>query len=290
LKDATDLAAALGHDAERARSAAIRDEFRRDLYASLDRAMAERKIDFIPGSVELGDFDATSTTIAVAPVGELARLPAAALGRTFDRYYTQVEGRLDGTKKWDGYTPYELRTVGTFVRLGQRARANRLLEGFLADQRPPAWNEWAEVVWHAPRKPEFIGDMPHTWVGSDFVRSALDMFAYDRESDSALVVAAGVPAAWTTEAPGVVVRGLRTPYGALDLTVRAEGDSLRVRVSGLTRVPPGGVVVRPPLRAGAARFTVEIDGVAVGGVHRDAASGEAEVVVRRLPATVTFRY
>jgi hypothetical protein len=289
LKDATDLAAALGHDAERARFAAIRDAFRHDLYASLDAAMIDRGIDFIPGSVELGDFDATSTTIAVAPVGEIERLPAAALHRTFDRYFGDVEKRRTDTT-WAAYTPYELRTVGTFVRMGQRDRANALLEGFLRDQRPPAWNEWAEVVWRDPRAPKFIGDMPHTWVGSDFIRSTLDMFAYDRESDSALVVAAGLPAAWTTEAPGVAVRGLRTPYGPLDLAVRAEGDSVRVSLGGLTRVPPGGIVVRPPLRAGVTRFTVEIDGVVVGGVRRDAASGEAEVVVRRLPATVTFRY
>ena len=36
--------------------------------------------------------------------------------------------------------------------------------------------------------------MPHAWVASDFVRSALDLFAY--ECDDALVLAAGVPADW----------------------------------------------------------------------------------------------
>ncbi|HWJ21965.1 MAG TPA: discoidin domain-containing protein [Gemmatimonadaceae bacterium] len=288
FKDATDLAAALGHDAERARFATIRDEFRRDLYASLDRAMSERKIDFIPGSVELGDFDATSTTIAVEPAGEIANLPAAALRRTFDRYYADVAARRAGTKTWDAYTPYELRTVGTFVRMGQRARADTLLQGFMGDQRPPAWHEWAEVVWHDPRAPKFVGDMPHTWVGSDFVRSTLDMFAYDREADSALVVGAGVPSRWTTEAPGVSVRGLRTVYGALDLAMRAERDSVvRVHVGAMERVPRGGVVVRPPLARPVRSVTVN---GAAAAATRDAASGEAEVVVRRLPADVAFRY
>ncbi|HEY0373018.1 MAG TPA: hypothetical protein VGD79_13520, partial [Thermoanaerobaculia bacterium] len=43
-------------------------EFRRDLLASIARTMRDHKIDYIPGSAELGDFDATSTTVAVTPV------------------------------------------------------------------------------------------------------------------------------------------------------------------------------------------------------------------------------
>ena len=38
-------------------------------------ATAQHGIDFIPGAAELGDFDATSTTIALAPGGEQERLP-----------------------------------------------------------------------------------------------------------------------------------------------------------------------------------------------------------------------
>ncbi|HUP50133.1 MAG TPA: hypothetical protein VNA04_15210, partial [Thermoanaerobaculia bacterium] len=71
LKDAAEIARILGHAEELAKFAAIRDEFRRDLYASIERAMAMHRIEYIPGSVELGDFDATSTTTAVNPGGEL---------------------------------------------------------------------------------------------------------------------------------------------------------------------------------------------------------------------------
>ena len=34
--------------------------------------MKQHKIDFIPGAAELGDFDATSTTVGVNPADELA--------------------------------------------------------------------------------------------------------------------------------------------------------------------------------------------------------------------------
>ena len=52
-----------------------------------------------------------------------------------------------------------------------------LIEFFMNDRRPHAWNQWAEVVGREPRKSRFIGDMPHGWVASDFGRSFLDMLA-----------------------------------------------------------------------------------------------------------------
>ncbi|HEX6039226.1 discoidin domain-containing protein, partial [Longimicrobium sp.] len=195
LDDAVYVADVLGRTADRARFAAIRDGFRGDLRASIDASMAMHGIDFIPGSVELGDFDATSTTVGVNPLGGLGWLPQRALENTFERYYHEsIRARLDGAA-WDGYTPYEWRTVGTFVRLGWKARAHEAIGLFFGHQRPRAWNHWAEVVFRDSTSPRFIGDMPHTWVGSDFIRSALDLFAYERTADSALVVGAGVPEA-----------------------------------------------------------------------------------------------
>jgi hypothetical protein len=265
-------------------------EFRRDLYASMRLAMEKHGIDFIPGAADLGDFDATSTTIGVAPGGELERLPQPALRRTFERYWEEFAARRDGRKAWEAYTPYELRTVGTFVRLGWRERAHELLDFFLRDRRPAEWNGWGEVVWRDPRAPKFIGDMPHAWVGSDYLRSVLDMFAYVRESDSTLVVGAGVAPSWL-EGPGVTVEGLFTEYGALDLAMRRDGDAVRVRIGaarGVTlpralRVPPGGIELRPPLaREGDAPRTVEVDGRPVPIV-------EGAVRIRRLPAEVVLR-
>src|SRR5436305_10507008 len=42
-----------------------------------------------------------------------------------------------------------------------------------------------EVVYKDLRAPNFLGDLPHTWVGSDFIRSFLDLLAYERDSDQA---------------------------------------------------------------------------------------------------------
>jgi len=116
--------ASLGHTEAARRLSAERDEFQSDLYASLRASVLKHQIHFVPGSAELGDFDATSTTVALSPGGEAGKVPPALLQATFERYWQEFTDRRDGKKPWDAYTPYELRIVGTFVRLGWRARAS----------------------------------------------------------------------------------------------------------------------------------------------------------------------
>jgi hypothetical protein len=246
-KDAAWLARVVGDSAHATAFARERDQFTDDVVASLRRAMATHHIDYLPGSVELGDFDPTSTTVGVAPGGLLGTLPDSALRRTFDRYVDSSRARAAGTKAWDAYVPYEWRNVGVLVRLGRVDDALALADFLMADRRPPAWHDWAEVVWRDSTAPKFIGDMPHTWAGSDFIRSVLDLFAYEREADGSLVVAAGIPDRWLEGGHEVAVRGLRTWYGPLDVTVRRDAaGATRVALGGVTRMPPGGIVVRRP--------------------------------------------
>jgi hypothetical protein len=199
----------------------------------------------VPGSVELGDFDPTSTTIALLPGGELREFEPA-IRRTFDRYYEYFVKRRAGEVESEAYTPYELRSVGALVRLGQRQQALEVVDALMQGQRPAAWNHWAEVVWRDRETPRFIGDMPHTWVGSGFVRSLRTMLAYERE-DGALVLAAGVPASWLAEGT-IGAKRLPTHYGVLHFTLRADGDSrLVARLEGDMTMPPGKIEIAPPL-------------------------------------------
>ncbi|HMI44519.1 MAG TPA: hypothetical protein VK491_00010, partial [Gemmatimonadaceae bacterium] len=259
----------------------IRNSFRANLFESIRQVVIARRIDYIPGSVELADFDPTSTTIAVSPGGEAGRLPGPLLMRTFDKYFQSARDRSLGYKPWDAYTPYELRNVGVFVQLGQRPKAHQLLDFFFRDQRPEAWHQWAEVVYRDPKTPKFIGDMPHTWVGSDYIRSFLDMLAFERESDSSLVIGAGVKDDWVKLDPGVRVANLSTQYGPLNYDMRASGNVVTVNLRAGIRMPPGGIVVWSPLEQPI--LSAWVDGVpsAVKG---------SEVRVRKLPAVVTIRY
>ncbi|MFI4953124.1 MAG: discoidin domain-containing protein [Burkholderiales bacterium] len=238
---AVDLAVALGLGADVARLRDERAEFRRDLAASLRDAAAARGIAYLPGSAELGDFDPASTAIAFAPRGDIDVLPAELIRPTYERYWREFIDRRDGKTVWEAYTPYELRIVGTFVRLGWRDRAQALLAFFLGDRRPPAWNQWAEVVGRDASRPRFVGDMPHGWVASDFIRATLDLFAYERAADHAVVLGAGIPSAWLA-GPGIAVRNLRTAYGRLGYTLRKDGEHLALRVAPGSGLPPGGFV------------------------------------------------
>jgi hypothetical protein len=234
---------------------------------------------YVPGCAELGDFDATSTTVALWPAGADADLPREALEATFQRYWSEAERRFTGKASWEAYTPYEWRSVGAFVRLGWRDRAVKLARWLMADRMPIGWNQWPEVVHHDRTKAAFLGDLPHAWVGSDFIRSFLDMLAYERPADGALVLGAGVPAEWLV-GDGVSVHQLRTPHGQLSFTMRRDGDAVRVRVEPGLKTPSGGIVLRPPLSPGPHVATVN-------GI-RAAVSPAGEVIVRSLPADVVI--
>ena len=67
----------------------------------------------------------------------------------------------------------------------------RLLGDALTWQRPPGWRHWAEVVWGNPRVPEYIGDMPHTWIGAEFATAVRRMLL--REDGDTLELFRAVP-------------------------------------------------------------------------------------------------
>ena len=241
-RGAARIAHALGHGREARAFAKSGDEFQRDLLRSIEASRAAHQVDFIPGSADRGDFDATSTTIALSPGGGQSFLPAPWLDATFERYWRDFTERREGKRTWDAYTPYELRNVGAFVRLGWRERANALLEFFMAGRRPAGWNQWAEVVGREGRAARFVGDMPHGWVASDYIRSVLDLFAYERDDGRSMALAAGVPLAWL-EGDGIALEGLRTPWGRIGYSLRRDGASYVVAIPRSSAVPPGGFVV-----------------------------------------------
>jgi hypothetical protein len=274
------MASVLGEEAA-GEYQALADDFAATLYASIERAMRTHKIDYIPGCVELGDFDATSTTIALWPCGELDRLPRPALDRTFELYWERFVARRDDPSfKWDAYTPYELRCVGTMVLLGQNGRAHEALKFFMNDRRPPGWNQWPEVVHREPRTPRFVGDMPHTWCGSDFVNSVRMMFLIERDADESLLLLAGVPESWISSQP-VGFRNLPTYGGRLSCTIqRADRGELRAQLTGTCPIPSGGLRLAVPHgKVGNAKlngYAAPID-------------SEGRVVVRELPAKLEIK-
>jgi hypothetical protein len=283
LKDAAFLAKRVTDEDRAARYAALRDAFGKDLYASLARTIIQHKLGHIPASVELRDFDPNATAMAMTIGGELHRLPQPALQKTFEEWYQHFQKRRDGKIDWDGYTPYEIRIVEALVHMGQRDRALELMTYLLHGQRPAAWNQWAEVVWRDPKLPKFVGDMPHAWIGAEFVRAVRSLFAYERERDQALVLAAGLPRKWVDSETGVTVKRLPTWYGTLNYSLRGDASgALRLKLDGDLTLPPGKIVVKAP--ADKPLREVNVNGKPVSGFAAD------EAVVGEFPAEVILKY
>ncbi|HPF99560.1 MAG TPA: discoidin domain-containing protein [Kiritimatiellia bacterium] len=217
----------------------LRDSVR----ASIEKTIAFKKIDFIPGCAEKGDMDASSTTIAFFPCGEGDLLPTNELLRTYDRYYADVVQRRE--PGWRGnYTPYEARNISAFLDLGQKDRALFLLNYLMDCRRPLAWNHLAEVVLGDYRMGSYIGDMPHTWVGSSLVNAVRDMIVAERNGKAILLD--GVPEKWVRERGGIKVENFPTYFGSLNMSARLAGRTLTMKLNG-TFNPPAGIEVRWPV-------------------------------------------
>jgi hypothetical protein len=281
MKDAAAAAAALGKQKEAREYDSLAKAFRTDLYASIALAMKNRKVNYIPGCVEKGDFDATSTSIALFPNGEMKFVPQPAYNNTFDKYFDWFVRRAEGKLTWEAYTPYEIRNVGTFVYLGHKDRAHYALEYFLNDQRPKGWNHWAEVVANGYRTMRFIGDMPHTWVGSDYINAIRAMFVYEIDDDHSLVIGAGLKDSWVNE--GLSVRSLPTHFGSISYTI-APQRSGKVRMEMTGTVDAQHVPVLVPVTL----ISTPLKQASVNGIGATPANGF--ITVRSLPAVIELSY
>jgi len=245
LRDAADLARACGNETAAKRWEASGTRLAAALFASIEATRAERNLDFVPGSIEWADFDPTATANALYLLDIPAGLNRQAVEQTFDKYLADWHNKRSGAVASSNYTPYEIRIIGAFVRLGRREAALELLRFFLSDRRPPPWNQWPEIAWRDQKAPAHIGDLPHTWIAAEYVLALRSLFAYEREDDRSLILAAGLSPDWI-EGSGVQVDAMPTLYGNLSYSLRRiDSDTLRFEIGG------GGTAARivlcPPL-------------------------------------------
>ena len=244
LRDAVHLAGEMDDLDAAVQWSGVTDRFSSSLSASVERTRALHQLDFIPGSVEWADFDPTATSIAIAQLDVAEGLDPDAIQKTFDRYLFDWRRKRSGTLEWDRYSPYEIRIMGALVRLGRREDALELLQFFLSDRRPPAWNQWPEIAWRDRRAPAHVGDLPHTWVGAEYVLAVRSLFAYERLNVRRLVVGAGLALEWT-RGEGVRVRDMPTAYGALSFSARTLDE--RTFQCDIGAGVEASIELRPPL-------------------------------------------
>ncbi|MEK4032361.1 discoidin domain-containing protein [Methylocystis sp. IM3] len=244
------LAGEIGDTAVAAHAQAKGAEFAANLARSIRMTTEQLGTGVIHGSADREDVDPTSTSIAFEPCRVQDVLPAEFLQATYDISAARI--KLFGKPDFEGsYPPYAIRSLNAFVSLGRFEDAFELLSAALACRRPSGWRESAEVAWAAPRAPEYIGDMPHTWIGAEFATAIRRMLL--REDGTTLELFRAVPDAWW-EGEGITLRELPTNFGVVNLRAQ-RGPSCATVEMTLTGPAPERITFRYP---GAKR--VEVDG------------------------------
>ncbi|MCK5306444.1 MAG: discoidin domain-containing protein [Candidatus Omnitrophica bacterium] len=254
-------------------------DFKKCFYDSVRLTMDFFDIDYIPGSASLGDCDPTSTSVAIMYCDELQNLPHPELENTFDRYYCDLSGRFKPGAHYC-FTPYELRTAPAFLYMGKKEEALNLLRFMLDCRRPLAWNHLAEVVHSDYRFPTYLGDMPHTWVGAEYINGLRSLFIYEKEDK--LILGQGIDDKWLERKRGVSVSGMPTYYGKIDYSLRKEDNFLRIKVWGEAVSPPGGFIFKLSRPGKIKKINLN------GNEYR--AAGKDEVVFYSLPAEISVEY
>ena len=251
LEAAADLAGAAGLHADAGRWRNEASRFQNDLIQSIRRVIEDKKLSYIPGSVEWADFDPTATSNGVAMLDFADALPQGPLHSMLETYLDGFHRKHRGEMQWNNYTAYEIRIIGAFVRLGKRDIANELLTFFLTDRRPREWNQWPEITWRDPRSPGHLGDVPHTWIAAEYILALSSMVAAEREATSSLVLASGMPWQWISEENGFAVSNLPTRFGPLDFRIHAtSNDVIEIEIADTIALPAGGLTIAPPLPEG----------------------------------------
>ena len=247
----------LGTTARRARFAAIARRVPRDI-CRVDRAAMARAPHRLssPARAELGDFDATSTTIA-----RRARAASCAIcprrgAATHVRASTgsSSRARRDGATAWEALHAVRMahrRHLRAARQKRARARGARLLHAATA-VRPrgtsgPRWSGAIRAIAEVHRRhAAHVGRLGLHPLGARHVRVRARVRRRARRS------ARGCPSVGECAAPGVARRGLRTPSGPLDLhDARRRPARCACTSAALACRPAGSCValaVRPPIR------------------------------------------
>lgn len=236
-----DIAKILGKD-KLAKWAEKKYESLKDsVYNSINLAMKEKSIDYIPGCAEKGDHDAAATAAAIIYCDELNNMPQPQLKNTFDKYYMNLQRRAASTARYI-FGPYELRAATAFIYMGQPERALVLLKFMLKCRQPLAWNQWAEVIDSSYRSPFYLGDVPHTWVGAEYLNAVRSLFVY--ELNDALMLGYGVDEKWLRD--GVSVENMPTYYGKINYNLKMQENILKIKFWGDAASPPLGFIFKIP--------------------------------------------
>jgi hypothetical protein len=203
-------------------------DFSTSVRESIEKTIAWKSLDYIPADADKGTTDPTSMAIALFPTEARHVLPLDVLNRTFRDYYRMVKERDAGPDSY-AYTPYEMRNILALTTLGFRKEAFDLHEILFGDRRPANWNQFAEVVHSDSRKGAYIGDMPHTWVGSDYVNAVRGLILMEEDESKTLNLLFGTPREWLVD-DGISLSDFPTHFGNLMMQAKWDNSDQRLNL------------------------------------------------------------
>ena len=217
------------------------EKFASNLALSIRMTASAMGRNVIPGSADRDDVDPHATAIAFEPCRVEDALPPEFVPATFDIAADFVK-TISAPNFSGNYTPYIIRDLNAFVTLGRNTDAFALLSTVLGGRRPAGWRGWAEVVWSDARVPDYIGDMPHTWIGAEFATAVRRMLI--RENGVELQLFRATPESWW-QGRGIHLHDLPTAFGLVNVTAKRRGSRATIEL-GLTGPSPERITVRCP--------------------------------------------
>lgn len=139
------------------------------------------------------------------------------------------------------------------------------------------------MVWNDYRTPRFIGDMPHTWVGSDFINAIRSMFVYENEYNETLVLAAALYQDWIDAPTGMSIEKLPTYYGDISYSVKKEKNRYTFSIYGDVNLPENGIIIKN-FNGSNLPSSVNINGAESSEFSKN------EIAVKEFPANVVIYY
>lgn len=278
LNDAVSMFKVLGDNSKSRWADAERTTLQKDFYDSVKLVAKKKNVNYISGCAELGDCDPTSTAIGIWPCNEIKNMPQVLMRNTFDIYWGELKKRFG---EWKGaFTPYEIRNANAYVMLGQRDKLHGMITKFFEWKRPRAWNHWAEVVTSDYRLAQYLGDMPHTWIGAGYVNVMRNMFIW--EEGNILYLGKGIAEEWVASGKKISVTGMPTHFGNVTYTVDSGNSEINIKVDGKLKGAEKIVFVVPPVKK-------KISAIKLNSkAYSDWSAGE--ILFYGLPAEIVIQY
>ena len=124
--------------------------------------------------------------------------------------------------------------------------------------------------------------MPHTWVGSDYINAVRAMFVYENDSDTSLILGAGLKEEWIDSPEGISVSQMPSYYGDVSYTIRKFQNGYEIDLLGELQIPNNKIIFKNFKNDMPA--AVQINGKNSFNFNKD------EIVVYKLPAKIIISY